>query len=221
MGDEFGRQAPDRFAGEVAAKHRVRTPAQVDGHPRLGLVHGQHETVAVYADLAAKRLSQRLSQGERHVLDGVVLVHFQVPVAADGQREAAVLAELLQHVVEKADARTRVGVGFLVQVHADEDGCFPGPARDVRPAGIVQNPVNDFLPAQVIRAVRGNLEAAQAEIRGQLQVGVPVADHRRAGPVQIGGGQKIRQQSRPWFPAATAIVLKMRTVEFLGEFDSL
>ncbi len=54
--------------------------------------------------LVAERAAQAFAQRERAVFDGVVLVDVQVALAVEAQREAAVLGQLLQHVIEEADA---------------------------------------------------------------------------------------------------------------------
>ncbi len=45
---------------------------------------------------------------QRAVFDGVMLVDVQVALAGELQREAAVLGDLLEHVIEKAEAGLHV-----------------------------------------------------------------------------------------------------------------
>ena len=55
--------------------------------------------------LAPSALRSVSPERERAVLDRVVLVDLQVALAGELQREAAVLGDLLEHVIEEADAR--------------------------------------------------------------------------------------------------------------------
>ena len=59
---------------------------------------------------------QRLAQRERAVLDGVVLVDVQIAGARQLQREAAVLRDLFEHVIEEADAGATVNRRFVVEL---------------------------------------------------------------------------------------------------------
>jgi hypothetical protein len=54
--------------------------------------------------LVAKRLGKRLAERDAGILDGVVVVDVEVALRADGQVDQAVAGELVQHVVEEADA---------------------------------------------------------------------------------------------------------------------
>ena len=56
---------------------------------------------------------------ERDVLDRVVLVDVQIAGALHVELEAAVLAELLEHVIEEAEAGLGVRLGFAVEVDGD------------------------------------------------------------------------------------------------------
>jgi hypothetical protein len=52
-------------------------------------------------------LRQRLPEGDPGVLDGVVLVDLQVAVGVDGEVQATVAAELVEHVIEERDTGRR------------------------------------------------------------------------------------------------------------------
>ncbi len=54
--------------------------------------------------LSPSALPQRLAERKGAVLDGVVLVDVQIAAAAQRELKAAVLGELLEHVIEEADA---------------------------------------------------------------------------------------------------------------------
>ena len=169
--------ASNRIPRKPAVEYRIWPSAQVDRNTCLSLVHRQHETVAVDAALAAQSPSERLAQCQRYVFDGVVFIDLQIPVAADSQRESAVLAELLQHVIEESDARTHLRIGLPVQIDRNPYRGFPRLSFDVCMAGIIQQSVGNAFPAKIARRGRSDFEATQSEVFGQLQIGIPVSNH--------------------------------------------
>ena len=73
------------------------------------------------AGLVAERLPERLADGDRHILDGVVGVDVQVAGGLDAQVETAVATELIEHVVVERDAGRHVGQAGAVEVDRDLD----------------------------------------------------------------------------------------------------
>ena len=129
------REVADGGAVEGGVEHEVEPAGEVDGAAGQRLVH-RHERVAVAVDvgLVAERFGERLPERDAHVLDGVVVVHVQVALAADGEAEAAVAREEVEHVVEEADARGVVVVA-AVEREVDRDAGFGGGALDAGGAG--------------------------------------------------------------------------------------
>ena len=78
---------------------RDRRQRLVERHQRVGHAHD--------AAPVAERLVERLPERDADVLDRVVLVDVQVALGLDAQVEQPVLADLLDEVVEHADARLR------------------------------------------------------------------------------------------------------------------
>ncbi len=78
---------------------------EIDHHAGQRLVE-RHVGVAVagQALLVADRLGKGLAQGDAHVLDGVVAVDVQVALGLDLEVDSAVAGDLVEHVVEEADA---------------------------------------------------------------------------------------------------------------------
>src|SRR5689334_21221827 len=118
--------------GVVAADHRrhpvrllvnhVRAAREVDGGANQGLVQ-RDEGVAEPLDarLVAERLLQRLTERDRRVLHRVVRVDLDVALGADSEAKAAVLAQLVEHVVEERDAGFHVDRAGSVEVELDEE----------------------------------------------------------------------------------------------------
>ena len=105
--------------GNVDLVDEERPARQVEGHVDQRLVE-RHPVggEAAHAGLVAERGAEHLAQGDADVLDGVVGVDLEVAVGPDGQVEAAVAAELAQHVVEER-----------------QPGATPRPGRCRRAAG--------------------------------------------------------------------------------------
>ena len=59
--------------------------------------------------LVAHGQRHRLAQGDAHVLDGVVAVDVQVADGVDVEVDQPVASDLVEHVVEEADARLEPG----------------------------------------------------------------------------------------------------------------
>ena len=165
----------------------------------------RHQRVAEPADagLVAERLAQRLAERERGVLDGVVRVDLEVALGLHGQVEAAVLAELGQHVVEERHAGVDVG----------DRRCRPGRARP--------GPWSPWWPARPARSgSRRSFQLAcgpastalSAARNAAISAGVPTltrsqprrarprgsARRGRAAPARPRAGRRTGRTARSW-----------------------
>src|SRR5690606_2967767 len=111
---ELGRQLADALPRERALEDEIRPAAEIDRDLRVRLVHRQQETVPADAAFVAERALQRFAERERDVLDRMMLVDLEVAAALDLEREPAVLADLLEHVVEEADAGACDRLGLAI-----------------------------------------------------------------------------------------------------------
>jgi hypothetical protein len=133
----------------------------------------------------AERRLQCLSQSKRAILHGVMLVDVQISGAGQLQREPAVLRDLLQHVIEKADAGGDANRCCFVEPDFDVDVRFLRLARDARRAardwrkGIVCNP-----------------NALDAELARELQVCVALADEAGLARIDLSGAQVAFEELR-------------------------
>src|SRR5690606_20980840 len=97
------------------------------------------------------------------------------------ERDAAMLADLVEHVVEEGQPGGYLGVGAAVQVELDPDPGFLRAAFDYRAARRIGQLMGDAGPVPLATELPGpQLEAADAEVGRELEVGVAVADHGRA-----------------------------------------
>src|SRR5690606_33664323 len=84
--------------------------------------------------LVAQGLTERLTEHDRRVLDGVVRVDVDVALRFDPQIETAVHAEGVQHVIVERDAGGHLHLSAAVQVEFDPDGRLLGGAFDLADA---------------------------------------------------------------------------------------
>jgi hypothetical protein len=100
-----------------------RAPGEVEGDLHERLVERELPAgEATDAGFVAERFAERLTERDGDVLDGVVGVDVEVAHGLDGQVEATVAAELVEHVVVERDARRAVGLARAVEIDGDLDG---------------------------------------------------------------------------------------------------
>jgi hypothetical protein len=80
--EQFRLQAADVLRRKFPFADQVRTSAEIDGRRRERFVHG-HQKIsgAQNAALRAERLAHRLAENDAGVLDGVVLIDFEIASA--------------------------------------------------------------------------------------------------------------------------------------------
>ena len=120
LAHELTVELADHGRGKGAVKEKARAPRQVEHHARERLVQGNAGlAVAHDALFVAQGVLEGLTDHDAGVFDRVVTVDFKVSLDGDRQVNEAVPGNLLEHVIEKADAgRYRTGAG-AVQVQAD------------------------------------------------------------------------------------------------------
>ena len=103
----------ERFDGVGGAS------GEIDGGDGEGLIHG-HEEVSGAEDstFVSEGCREGFAESDAGVFDGVVLVHVEVAFDLEGEVEAAVAGEELQHVIEEADA----GGDGVASLPVDEEG---------------------------------------------------------------------------------------------------
>src|ERR1035437_9933270 len=101
--------------------------AEIDGYHGEGLVHGQDEVAGAVDALAiAEGFGEQLAEHDADVFHGVVLVHVEIALGLQGEVEAAVLGEQLQHVVEEANAGRDVIASAALDFQGAGDACLFG-----------------------------------------------------------------------------------------------
>src|SRR3984885_9007956 len=156
----------------------VGPAGQVDGGADQGLVE-RDERVAEPLDarLVAKRLLQRLAECDRRVLNRVVGVDLGVALGADGEAEAAVLAELVEHVVEERDAGLDLDRARAVEVDLDQQ---------LRLLGLADHAAHPAAGGELLVAAHWPSTSVSASRNALISCGVPtVTRSHPAGPVSL------------------------------------
>ena len=148
VAEHFGRNVANPLAAERGVPLEVDAAPEVEQRQRPAVVHRQGEAVAGDPGLRAQRAVDGLAQRDGHVLHRVVFVDVQIAPRVDGQRDAAVVGDLREHVVQKAQARGDLAVEIpaAVEVEADGDLRLAGLAPDFGPAFAAADEFGDFAP---------------------------------------------------------------------------
>src|SRR5271166_4521263 len=131
LAHQRGVESADSFGREFGPEDEERPARYVERDPRQRLVHRQQAVgVAGQASLVAERFGQRLAQGDADVLDRVMIVDVAVALGPNGDVDKRVTRELIEHVIEKADACRDVGDARPVEIEANLDARLLGLAGD-------------------------------------------------------------------------------------------
>ena len=217
MLDHFGAEIAYALIVELGLVLQVRAAGDIQRAARQAFVHRQHEAEAGDAALVAERLVQRFTQRQAGVFHRVVIVDIQIAFDVDLHAEAAVGGDLIQHVVEEADAGFDLAAAFAIQPDVDVDLRLFGHAINPRVA-IAQGQLAHDLPAQHAALVAQPLDA---HVFCQLHVGRPIADHVAVGGIQHTGFEVTLHQ-RGFRLAAVAVVRRqVRADQHIGELNAL
>src|SRR5690606_13499164 len=158
---------------------------------------------------------------ERDVLDRMVLVDVEVAAAFDLEREPAVLADLLEHVIEEADAGPRDRLRLAVEIDLDADVRFARLALHDRGPRPVEQHMHDVGPRLVGPAVLRDDVTRDADVRRELEVLRPFADDGGALPVENVRREELADEPDARRSAAAALVGRMRADQRRRERDAL
>ena len=201
VAEHFGGYVADPFTAEFGIPFEVDASPEVEEHQRPAVVHRQGEPVAGDAGLRSQRAVDGLAQGDGHVLHGVVFVDVEVALRIDGERDAAVVGNLGEHVVEEAQTGGNLSVEIpaAVEVEAHRDLRFAGLAPDFDPPFAAADKIGDFGPrvgdqcagvgdaclCEHLRPFGGGSEqdAPCPEVAGQQDIGHAVADDIAGGEI--------------------------------------
>src|SRR6185437_9962969 len=122
------------------------------------------------ARFVPQRAPHCLAERQGTVLHRVVLVDLQIAAAGELQGEAAVFGELLQHVIEEADARADLNGRRGVQI---EGHLYVGLAcLPVDPGRSCRQLAHERWPGLTRLTVLADAQSPDPEVAGELQIGV-------------------------------------------------
>ena len=125
--DQLGIPFAQFFLREAGFPDEIWAARNVHHHAGHGLVHrGVRLAIAADPGLLAQRIGQRLTQRDGAVFRGVMLVDMQVAIHLQRHVDQRMAAELLHHVIQKADSGGNVILARSVEVHLDQDIGFLG-----------------------------------------------------------------------------------------------
>jgi hypothetical protein len=97
---------PRSLLGQGVAIHEDRTTRKIHKYPCQRLIHGKNEApVPADAPFVPQGRSKCVAEGAGDILDGVVIIHMKVSHGFHFQIEQSLLGNVMQHVIQKANAR--------------------------------------------------------------------------------------------------------------------
>lgn len=127
--EEFANQidikSADRRAGEIDVERQARSTGKVNNHPGQRFVE-RHISMSITTNslLPTQRLGHCLSEGNADILDRVMCVDVQIPGRLYLEIDHSMPRHLLEHVVEKRDARSKTALPAPVEIDSGEHLCF-------------------------------------------------------------------------------------------------
>ena len=127
LANERRVESADLLGRKLGPEDQERPTRHVERDPGQGLVHRQQAvSVAGQSPLVAERLGQRLAERDACVLDRMMIVDMAVALGPNGDVDERMTRELIEHMIEKADAGLDVGDAGPIEVEADLDARLLG-----------------------------------------------------------------------------------------------
>src|SRR3546814_648068 len=119
---EFGVHLAEARLRKARFPDTMRASRNVEHAAGQRFVHRRMRfAIARDAALVAERLGYRLAQRERRILDGVMLVDMKVALHGPRNVDPRMARQLLDHMVEEADAGGHRIVARAVEIDGDRD----------------------------------------------------------------------------------------------------
>ena len=124
-------KAPILSVGNSVLEDEERPAGHVERDPGQGLIHRQEAVgVAGQSPLVAKRFHERLPERDPCVLDRMMIVDVAVSLGPNRDIDKGMTRQLVEHMIEKADARGDVGKPRSIEIKADLNARLVGLAYD-------------------------------------------------------------------------------------------
>ena len=225
MQEHFRRHLPYLFTFEVGIPYQPRTASEIQGYLTQAIVHREAIAITFDTSLIAQGFRKTLTQGQSGIFDGVMFIHLQIALHTDGQVEATMLADLLQHVVEEAQAGRNVTLAASVQVYLYiYISFFSGTSYFRHPftgkkefsylVPILGSQSAIFLQSLFYQCalVVLKIDGLTTKVLGQFHIGISVAYHEATRQIVFGIIQVFTQHTGAWL-ARRCIVFRETTVD--------
>ena len=159
---------------ELSIPNQPWSATEVKCHLSKAIVHRQTIAITFDASFVAQGLQEAFTQGDARVLDSMMFVHVEVALGVNRQVHHAVLAYLLQHVVEESQTSGDVTLARTIQVHLDIDVGLLGGSLHFGDTVTSEEYLCYLVP---VHAVLAKNEALATEILSELSVAFTVTDH--------------------------------------------
>ncbi len=131
LAHQLGVKTADLLGRELGSEDEKWSARHVERDAGQCFVHRQQAVgVAGQAPLVAERLRERLAERDAHVLDRMMIVDVAVALGANFDVDKGMTRQLIEHMIEKADAGRNIGKTRSVEIEADLDARFFGLACD-------------------------------------------------------------------------------------------
>ena len=127
MAEHLGRDIADLLTFELRVPFEINTPSEVHQDSGVTVVHREDEAVAGHAEFRAERGVDRFSEDDSDILNRVMLVQRAAVVPQGGACHAAVVRDLIKHVVEERETGGNVsGASDGIQIQFKGNLCLFG-----------------------------------------------------------------------------------------------
>lgn len=129
--DQINVETPDQGTTEIKVKNQPGSPGQINHHARQGLVKWHiGVTIAANPFFIANRLGKGLPQRNADVFDSMVRIDMQIAFSLDLKVDQAVTGYLIQHVIQKRNARRENATPRSIEIKTNRHLGFQGISAD-------------------------------------------------------------------------------------------
>ncbi len=119
LAHQLSVKSADLLGRKLGPEDEKRPARHVERDAGQGFVHRQQAvSVSCQASLVAKRLRQRLTQCDPHVLDRMVIIDVAIALGSNLDVDKGMTRELLEHMIEETDPGCNIGKARPVEVEA-------------------------------------------------------------------------------------------------------
>lgn len=208
----------DLLTLELRIPYQPGPSAEVESYLAQAVIHGQTIAIALDAALVTEGAQQTLAQGERRIFYRMMLIHVEVALRMDCQVHHAMLADLVQHVVEEAQPGVHVGLSRSVKIDLHVYIRLFRHAVHLSDALAGKKHLGYLVPGHAILV---QYQRPAAQIGSQLGVSLPVADDITVLKIILRIADIFLQHPCPRLAHGRIVLGEMAVDELVVEMDAL